>query len=440
MNEYPNIVKDTLTSLIHEISQSPALFVRNPGVDFTRNRKLTFSTVVHLLISMGGNSICKELLEANGYDVNTATTSAFVQQRGKILPCFFEFLLHEFTQSHPSIDNYRGYRLLAVDGSSVVIATDPDDYDSYTNTNPGIPDSRGHNLLHINALFDLQNKVYTDAIVQPLRQQNEKKAVIDMVDRSRIAGKVLLIGDRGFESYNIFAHIERKGWNFLIRVRDVDKQGIPAGLRLPSQPEFDVQIHLILTRKQTKEVKDNPDIYKRISNDSTFDFLDSHSNFFYPMSFRVVRFKITDDSYETVITNLDQSEFSPIEIKELYGRRWGIETSFRELKYSVGLASFHSKKREHIVQEIFARIIMYNFAEMITLHVVISQVDNKHIYQVNFTVAIHICRQFLRAWINAPPFDVEALIRKNVLPVRPNRTFKRRIRSKSAVSFIYRVA
>jgi len=83
---------------------------------------------------------------------------------------------------------------------------------------------------------------------------------------------------------------------------------------------------------------------------------------------------------------------------------------------------------------------MYNFAEMITSHVVISKTKNKHVYQVNFTVAIHICRQFLRAWINAPPFDVEALIRKNILPVRPERVNKRNIRSKSVVSFIYRVA
>ena len=158
------------------------------------------------------------------------------------------------------------------------------------------------------------------------------------------------------------------------------------------------------------------------------------------MSFRVVRFKITDDSYQTIITNLDDSEFSPEELKELYRMRWGIETSFRELKYAVGLTCFHSKKREHIVQEIFARIIMYNFAEMITSHAVISKADTKYLYQVNFTVAIHICRQFLRLWSNVSPPNVEALIRKNILPVRPGRNDKRRIRYKTAVSFLYRVA
>ena len=118
MNDYPNAVKDTLSSLIAELSASPALYVMNPGKDFTRKRKLPFETVMQLLISMGGNSIYKELLEAQGYDANTATSSAFVQQREKILPCAFEYLLHEFTKSHTGLKTYRDYRLMAVDGSS----------------------------------------------------------------------------------------------------------------------------------------------------------------------------------------------------------------------------------------------------------------------------------------------------------------------------------
>ena len=120
--------------------------------------------------------------------------------------------------------------------------------------------------------------------------------------------------------------------------------------------------------------------------------------------------------------------------------RWGIETSFRELKYAVGLTNFHSKKQEYIIQEIFARMIMHNFAEMITSHVIISQTDTRYAYQVNFTVAIHICRYFLRVENNVPPPNVEALIHKNILPVRPGRKDKRKIRSKTAVCFVYRVA
>ena len=437
MNEYPNALKDRLSATIREMADSPESFVKNPGKDFTRNRKLPFETIVQMLISMGGNSLYKELLESQGYDANTATTSAFVQQRDKIKPCAFEFLLHKFTRPHSDTKKYRGYRLLASDGSDLHIPTTPHDSDTYYQSHPT---GRGYNLLHLNAMFDLCSKIYVDALVQPGRHVNESKALVNMVDRSYIKDKVIVITDRGYESYNNFAHIEKKGWHYLIRVKDLGSSGIISSLSLPSDEEFDVSVQRVLTRKQTNEIKANTDTYKFLPKTSTFDFLDLHTNIFYLMSFRVVRFKITEDSYEVVVTNLDSSEFPPEELKKLYGMRWGIETSFRELKYAVGLTSFHSKKREHILQEIFARIIMYNFAEMITSHVVISQFDTKHAYQVNFTVAIHICRHFLRCRIHAPPPDVEALIRKNILPVRPGRKDNRKIRCRTAVSFLYRVA
>lgn len=441
MNNYPLAVKEKLSSLISEIAENPMLYVRNPGKDFTRKRKLPLEEVMHLLISMGGNSISKELLDTHGYDVNTATTSAFIQQRAKLLPCAFEYLLHEFTQSHTGIKTHRGYRLFAADGSDLHVPTNPGDPETFFQATP---DSKGYNLLKLNAMYDLCNRIYVDALVQTGMRQNENRAVIDMVDRSRVTDNVILIADRGYESYNVFAHAQRKGWKYLIRVKDTDRKrnGILSGLDLPSRGEFDICIRRILTRKQTNEVKAKPDIYRFVPTNVNFDFLDLHNNKFYPMSFRAVRFKITDDTYETLITNLEQSEFSPAELKELYRMRWGVETSFRELKYAVGLTSFHSKRRELIAQEVYARIIMHNFAEMITSHVVISQGGSKHAYQVNFTAAIHICRYFLRLRprSNAPPPDVEALIRKNILPVRPGRSDARKIRYKPAVSFLYRVA
>ena len=49
----------------------------------------------------------------------------------------------------------------------------------------------------------------------------------------------------------------------------------------------------------------------------------------------------------------------------LYGLRWGIETSFRELKHVLGAKNFHAKEREYIEMEIWARLILYNFAQLL---------------------------------------------------------------------------
>jgi len=440
MNAYANSLKETLTSLIREMAATPAPHVKNPEKDFTRKKKLPFETVMQILIFMGGNSLYKELLDSQDYDVNTATTSAFVQQRNKILPSAVEFLFHKFTESYTEIKDYRGYRLLAIDGSDLHIATDPTDADSYFQSQPN---TKGYNLLHLNTAYDLCNRLYVDAIVQPRRLCNEGRALATMVDRSPIQGKIMVTADRGYESYNNVAHLERKGWNYVIRVKDVDSNGILSGLRLPADEEFDMDVHLTLTKKQTKEVKAHPELYKFVPSTSIFDFLDLQENLFYPISFRAVRFILPGGAYETVITNLSEADFPPDEIKSIYNMRWGIETSFRALKYTVGLTNFHAKKQESITQEVFARMILYNFAEMITSHVVISQKDKRHLYQVNFTVAVHVCRHFLRLREDRPPPDVEALIRKNILPIRPIRPGQkntRKIRWKSAVSFVYRVA
>lgn len=436
MNEYAEELKEKLRKLIREMRLTSSLFIKKPETDFSRERKLPFESVMEMIISMGGNSIYKELLEWQGYDVSTATTSAFVQARAKIQPFAFEYLLTRFTELHSPAKKYRGYRVLAADGTSLHIPTNPADKETYIEANPK---AKGYNLMHMSALYDLCNRIYIDACVQNARSLNEHKALIDMLGSLRIRDNIIIIADRHYESYNIFAHIETKGCNYVIRVKDINSNGIVPSLGLPLDGEFDLCVQRTLTRN-TRKAKTNPQVYKRISNSTAFDFLKPRTRKNYPISFRVARIKISDDFYETIITNLDSS-FTPDDIKTLYAMRWGIETSFRQLKYIIGLVNFHAKKRDFITQEIFARLIMYNFTEMITSRVVISLADTKHIYQVNFSVAVAVCRRFLRRTNPEQPPDVEALIRKNILPVRTERRYIRNFRNqKSVVSFIYRIA
>lgn len=435
--EFCTRVKQVLRAKMREVAAYSWLFVRNPGRDFTRDRKLSFQTTLECLITMESGSLQKELLSLFQYDLHTPTASALIQQRAKILPETLDFLFHNFNDAFPSYKTYRGYRLLACDGADVNIAHNPADAENYFQSKPG---EKGFNQLHLNAMYDLCSRRYTDAIIQPGRYCNEYRAMTDMIDRCKSGNKTIFLADRGYEAYNIFAHAEQRNMYYLIRVRDGERQCMVSSFPLPRQEEFDQEIHLILTRKQTNTVKASCKPYKFLPSNSTFDYLDLYANPFYPISFRVVRFPITADSFECVITNLPPDEFPSDELKKLYAMRWGIETAFRELKYAIGLSHFHAKKVAYIQQEIFARLLLYNFCEIITTHVVITQKDSKHSYQANFTLAIHICRFFLRSLPNRAPPDVAALIRKNLLPVRPGRSDPRKVKPKSFVSFLYRVA
>lgn len=435
MVSFAEKVKEVLLERIHEMSANAWLFVQNPESDFTRKRKLDFETMLQCLIAMESGSMQKELLEMFRFNPDTATVSAFYQQRRKILPEAWEFLLCDFNKAFEVSKTYRGYRLLACDGTSLNIARNPDDQENYYQTSP---DVKGYNLLHLNAMYDLCERRYMDAIIQPGRVNNECHAMTDMIDRCDSVHKTIFLADRGYESYNTFAHVEQREMFYLIRVKDSPSRSILSGLFLPQSEEFDTNVHLTLTRKQTKQARACSGIYRFLANKSTFDYL--NQNEFYPITLRVVRFPLSADTYECVITNLPNDEFPPDELKKLYAMRWGIETSFRELKYAIGLSCFHSKRVEYIKQEIFARLVLYNFCEIITTHVVILQKDSRYVYQINYTMAIHICRYFLRCIPDISPPNVELLLHKLLLPVRPGRSDPRKVTPKSVVSFLYRVA
>ena len=117
------------------------------------------------------------------------------------------------------------------------------------------------------------------------------------------------------------------------------------------------------------------------------------------MQLRVLRFQIAEGVFENLITNLPSDEFSLEQIKHIYHLRWGQETSFRDLKHTIGTTNFHSKSPEYIEFEILSRMTLYNFCTIITMEVPIS---------------------------------------RYILPIRPERTYARQLRFQVPASFAYR--
>ena len=128
-------------------------------------------------------SIGKVLMKHFRYKATTPSASAFVQQRQKLLPSAMEELLRRFTSSLHTDRTFHGYRLLAIDGSALKSSAYPKDTASYR---PGTPRQHGWNLWHMNALYDLENGIYTDVLVQKEHEKNESRALCAMVDRSDI--------------------------------------------------------------------------------------------------------------------------------------------------------------------------------------------------------------------------------------------------------------
>ncbi len=320
-----------------------------------------------------------------------------------------------------------------MDGSDIHIPTIPDDNGTFYRAND---DAKGYNLMHLNALYDLLNKRYFNAVIQDSRLENENKALISMIEN--VTHDSIIIADRNYDSYNNIAHLEAKGLKYVIRIKSTT--GIIKKFNLPDDKEADFTVDILLTRRQTKEVKAHPELYRYLAPSSTFDFLPKGSKDTYPLKFRIIRIRISEGQYETLVTNLWDNEFSADDIKKIYKMRWCIETSFRELKYHVGLIAFHSKKKDCVIQEIFARLIMYNFSMLITENILIdNDKRNKYRSKVNYTVAIHICIAFFRCNIVSPS-HLRKLIARNKCPVRPDRNAVRKTRYHSAIAFNCRLS
>lgn len=433
-------IRKTLKENIKAIAASKEEFCKNPSTDFTRKRKISFTDILKIMLTKSGESMNCELMNYFDFKTNLPSNSAFVQQRDKINYSAFETLFHKFTDDCYEEKLFKDYRLLAVDGSDLRVPTNPNEKASFIDY---VQDRKTYNLLHLNALYDLQRNIYVDAIVQPQKNRNEHKAFTDMVDRDSSKIPTIYIADRGYESYNDMAHIQEKGNKFLIRIKDItSKSNMLSGISLTDNDEFDIDVTVNLTKKQTNSAKKDASL-KFIPHSSTFDFLPKTSSRLiemkpYTLNLRFVRFKISECSYELVVTNLDRNVFSFNDLKKLYAMRWGIETSFRHLKYTLGLLYFHSKKTECILGEIFAKLTMYNFVELIVSHTRAPYRHRKLTYSVNFSAAVHICCNFFLK--NVSPSSTEALITRYLVPLKPGVSNSRHLMPKSAVSFLYRVA
>lgn len=305
MNKLAAKLKKKLLNFIDEMEKNQYLFVKKWDKDFKRKRKLTFSTMIRLLLSMNGNTLNKELLDFFNYDVQTASNSALIQQRGKISVDALEFLFKEFNNEIQVKKLYKGYRLIAADGSDAAYAPNPKETDCYFQTSDN---AKGYNLIHLNAFYDILNRTYIDAYIQPRRDFDEHAAFTAMIDRYNGAEKTIFIADRGYESYNNFAHTDVNGYNYLIRVKDIGSRSMIDSFGLPDT-EFDVDIERLITRRQTNEIKNNPDKYKFLPQSSRFDYLPQGDKGTYKMKFRAVRIKIDEDKYECLITNLLREDF-----------------------------------------------------------------------------------------------------------------------------------
>lgn len=425
-------IKQTLFSIIDSLLSRRDEFLSNPDTAFTRKKKISFTQTILFPMLAGSDNSATELLDFFDEDM-LPLPSAMIQRRNQIKKEAFMELFSQFTERINTHKIFQGYQLVACDGSRINLPYNPSDTDTFIQCIDG---RKGINQLHMNALYDPLNDIFLDIILQDIHQLDEKEAFASLLDKHILAPqKRIYLADRGYASYNIFAHAIHNQQKFLIRLPEHFAKGLCTTSKTwldDSSVDREITIHI--GRRNTKELRASEN-YHCIAKSRRYDFIAHGSNDTDCLKFRVLKFKITENTYEYIATNLPQYAFPMDKIKDLYHIRWGEETAFRHLKYAGNMIHIHSLKKDFLIQEIYGKLTMYNFSSWLATTVCPSgKHTEKYHYVVNHTQMQKTCLRFLRGTIK----DVAAMICRFLIPVRPGRRFDRCLRRQSADTLAYR--
>lgn len=432
--DIPNLIKSYLLSAIEWLVSNRELLAKNPEKDFTRNRKFNAFTLIHYILSHMAESLPKDIYsycKLNGIEP-PPTKSAVIQQRSKLRDDALKVLFDRFNSMCEDNATLYGYHIYAFDGTSINIARNPD--------SPSHFKKKNYNQLLAVALYDVLNHTYKDFEVTTKPKAYEVELAIRVLNRVDLPANTIILADRYYPSNNFIEHLNRAGVKYVLRSKSSNT--FKEVNDLPNT-ELDVDLHRQVRTTQKKEDLEAFDSgeaayvapYSRVNKErSHWDFenvCDIH--------YRCVKIRINNE-IETLITNLPREEFSPERLAELYRMRWEIETSYRDLKYSIGITNLHAKREDYIYQEICAKFVMYNFCQRIAREAkVTSNPSHKNKKKVNLTVAIDIARDFFREIKNTSA-DILDRISRYIEAYRPGRRdTRKKIRPKSFIPFIYRV-
>lgn len=288
---------------------------------FTRERKMSFSSLVYYILQPGKEST---QLGLNRFfrmlGVKTQMTQqAFSKARSHFSHLPFETMVRVTTQAQYSeeceLKKWHGKNLFAIDGTTLALP----DKANLRETFGGSGRKRDSATANVSILYDMENDWIADAEISPYPTSEKKNAEnhINRLAELGIGNESVVIFDRGYPSAKLIEQLQAHGIGFLMRCRR----------------KFNVVID------------------ETHSNDFTLHFRGT-------IPLRVVRVMLPSGEIEVLASNLFDVPYE--DFLTLYFRRWPIETKYDILKNKLELGNFSGYAPNAILQDFWACIHLAN--------------------------------------------------------------------------------
>ena len=224
----------------------------------------------------------------------------------------------------------------------------------------------------ISTCYDVLNEIILDAQLETLQIGELKQAVCHL---NKLSNGDLVIFDRGYAGVWFYYFMVQKNLDFVNRV--------------PNNFIKDAE-NFRLSNKNDEIIE-----IKSVPQKSRYGLQRYSITDFKPFKIRFVKVSLDSGGIEMLATTLLDQEKYPLEIfKNLYFKRWGIETSYNRMKSYLNIEEFSGLSEIAIRQDFFASMFIFNLQTVIALD---SQEEinkenkkkkNKYQYKINRNLSL----------------------------------------------------
>ena len=346
----------------------------------------------------------------------TFSKSAFVQARKKIKPEVFKHLnqriIEEFYKDNSGVlRQFDNLRILAMDGSRLTLPFTKELEEIYgqtkNQTNTYIVQTKAC------VLYDLLNEICINGILSSI-DTDERTQAKQLLEHCQ--ANDLIIYDRGYPSFELIYEHYQKNLHFLMRM-PLDFSQVVKDFVASGKTSQIVEIK----PGQKKSFENKP--YTKSST----------------LKIRLLRITLNSGGIEVLATSLlDSKHYGNEVFKELYFKRWKIETYYDELKNKLKIEEFSGYSNQSILQDFYSTLFVSNIQTLIENEIneeIEKESETKNIkyqYKINTTLSYGFMKDrilelfFTKNDMNDIINELKELFKKHLIPIRPDRKFERK--------------